>query len=114
MLITRRRVGESLIIADHIEIDVIEIGPTRVKLGIKAPQHVKVVRGEVWLTAAQNIAAGESMTKEHVDGMLMEIEKTDPYVRPAVTDIESEAILSSIKELGEPGVRHDAGLNIPE
>jgi carbon storage regulator len=104
MLIVRRRAGESLIIADDIEIDVIEIGPTRVKLGITAPQHVTVLRGEVRLTEAENVAAAESMTKEHVEGLLVEIEKKDPHIRLALTDMKAGADLSGIQKLENPGL----------
>jgi carbon storage regulator len=103
MLIVRRRAGDSLIIADMIEIEIIEIGPTRVKLGIKAPQHVTVVRGEVRLTEAENVAAAGSMTKERVDGLLEEIGKKDPHSRLAVTDMKSGADLSGIQKLENPG-----------
>jgi carbon storage regulator len=104
MLILRRRAGQSLIIADDIEIEVIEIGPTRVKLGIRAPQHVTVVRGEVRLTEAENVAAAESMTKERVDGLLVEIGKKDSHIRLAITDMKSGADLSGIQQLENPGL----------
>ena len=37
MLILRRRVGEAIAIAGDIEIEVIEISRTRVKLGVERP-----------------------------------------------------------------------------
>ena len=103
MLILRRRAGESLIIADAIEIDVIEIGPTRVKLGIRAPQSVTVVRGEVRLTEAENVAAADSMTKERVDGLLAAIGKYDSHIPSAGTDMKPGADLSGIQNLENPG-----------
>ena len=53
MLVLRRRVGEAILITGDIEIEVIEISRTRVKLGIKAPREVKVDRREL-ISAAQD------------------------------------------------------------
>lgn len=57
MLVIRRHPGEAVHIGNEVEIVVIECAPGRVKLGIRAPQHVSVVRGEVKLTREQNMAA---------------------------------------------------------
>ena len=61
MLVIRRRAGESILIADDIEIEVLETTPTRVKLGIKAPKTVAVLRKEVRLTEEQNRAAAQAI-----------------------------------------------------
>ena len=47
MLILARYVGEKILIGDDIEIMVVEIGASRVKLGIQAPTAVAVDRAEV-------------------------------------------------------------------
>lgn len=61
MLLIRRRVGESLLIGSNVEIQILEISPNRVKLGIVAPAEVSVVRQEMQLTREQNrIAAGNN------------------------------------------------------
>lgn len=57
MLVVRRRAGQSVLIGDDIEIQITEIGPTKVMLGIKAPKTVPVMRAEVKLTREQNAAA---------------------------------------------------------
>ena len=46
MLVMRRRAGESFIIGDEIEIEVLEVTGTRVKLGIVAPDSLSIVRKE--------------------------------------------------------------------
>ena len=61
MLVIRRRAGESILIAGDIEIEVLETTPTRVKLGIKAPKQVAVLRKEVRLTEDQNRAAAQEI-----------------------------------------------------
>ncbi|MBZ5591363.1 MAG: carbon storage regulator [Acidobacteriia bacterium] len=62
MLVIRRRAGESIFIADDVEIEVLEITPTRVKLGIKAPKEVPVLRKEVRLTQDHNRAAAQEIS----------------------------------------------------
>jgi carbon storage regulator len=53
MLILSRKVDESIVIGDSIEISIVDIKGDQVKLGIKAPKEVKVYRLEVF-TAIQN------------------------------------------------------------
>jgi carbon storage regulator len=57
VLVIKRRVGEMIRIDDHIEITVLEITPTKVLLGIKAPGEVRVMREEVRLVQNENTAA---------------------------------------------------------
>lgn len=47
MLVLRRKVGETLLIGDDIELVVLEVEGDRVKLGIQAPQDVEVIRKEL-------------------------------------------------------------------
>jgi carbon storage regulator len=57
MLVIRRRPGESLFIGDDVELEVLEIAGSQVKLGIRAPKEVTVLRAEIHVTAEQNRAA---------------------------------------------------------
>jgi carbon storage regulator len=57
MLVIRRYSGQSIVIGDNIEIQIIETTPTRVKLGIVAPPEIPVMRKEVQLTREENRAA---------------------------------------------------------
>jgi carbon storage regulator len=49
LLILTRKVGESVAIGDDIQISVVEIKGTQVKLGIRAPRDVTVHREEIYL-----------------------------------------------------------------
>ena len=51
----KRRAGESFTIGDDIEIEVLEVGGSRVKLGIVAPDSVPIVRKEARVTREENI-----------------------------------------------------------
>jgi carbon storage regulator len=54
MLVLRRRAGESILVGDDIEITVVETGPQRVVLGIRAPVQVRVLRKEIRLAEEEN------------------------------------------------------------
>lgn len=47
MLVLTRKIGEQIIIADHIRISIVEVGPGRVKIGIEAPRSVTIDRAEI-------------------------------------------------------------------
>jgi len=57
MLVIRRRRGEILVIGGNIEIEILDAGNSSVKLGIRAPREIAVVRKEIQLTYDQNLAA---------------------------------------------------------
>jgi carbon storage regulator len=61
MLVIRRHAGESIWIGEEVEIEVMECGSNRVKLGIRAPKNVAVVRNEARETREQNMAASRAM-----------------------------------------------------
>lgn len=60
MLVIRRRPGETLVIGEGIEIEVLDASPSQVKLGIRAPLSVPVVRKEIQLTRDQNLASARA------------------------------------------------------
>jgi carbon storage regulator len=47
MLILTRRPGETLLIGDNIKITVVDVDRNQVRVGIDAPQEVKIVREEL-------------------------------------------------------------------
>src|SRR4051812_43080187 len=50
MLVIRRKAGEAFHIGDSIEVEILEVGTNQVKIGIKAPREIAVLRNEVFLT----------------------------------------------------------------
>ncbi len=66
MLVIRRRAGESLLIGDRVEIDVLGVEGTQVKLGIRAPREIQVLRKEILITMSQNRAAAR-MSHDDLD-----------------------------------------------
>jgi carbon storage regulator len=61
MLVIRRHAGESIQIGEEVEVVVIDCGPGRVKLGIRAPKQIPVLRAEVKITREQNLAAARAL-----------------------------------------------------
>ncbi|MBL8215527.1 MAG: carbon storage regulator [Bryobacterales bacterium] len=57
MLVLSRRVGETVLIGEDVEIQIMDVSPTRVKLGIAAPKQLSILRGEIRETERQNQAA---------------------------------------------------------
>jgi len=78
MLVIRRRSGESLLVGDEIEIEILEIGGSQVKLGIRAPKHVVVLRKEIQIAGQQNLAASKEKSTAAVDSLLMTLKKREP------------------------------------
>jgi carbon storage regulator len=70
MLVIRRRAGQSVIIGGGIEIEVIEAGSGRVKLGIRAPRDVVVLRKEIAETREENVAAARGLNREAVGRLI--------------------------------------------
>ena len=73
MLILARRINESIMIGDQVEISVVDIKGDQVKLGIAAPTNVKVYRREVYSAIQEeNRAAARAApeTLPSLDGLL--------------------------------------------
>jgi len=48
MLVLDRNLGQTLMIGDHIRIEVIQVNGKQVRLGITAPQYIGVFREEIY------------------------------------------------------------------
>ena len=59
MLVMLRREGESILIGDNVEIRILAVNGSRVKVGIEAPRSIPVLAREVHLVRAENLAASE-------------------------------------------------------
>lgn len=73
MLIITRKNGEGFHIGDNVEVTVIESGKDKVRLGIKAPKDVKIIRSELYQSREFNVEA--AVNKVSIDFMNSFLEK---------------------------------------
>ena len=60
MLVLTRQAGESIIISDNIEVTVLETKGNQVRLGIKAPENIIIMRPEAKNKLPTNFAQPSS------------------------------------------------------
>jgi len=65
MLILTRKLGESIIIDDNVQISVIEINKNNIKIGVNAPRDLPIYREEVFLKIKEENA--QSSTSGVID-----------------------------------------------
>ncbi|MCB6609805.1 carbon storage regulator CsrA [[Clostridium] symbiosum] len=61
MLILTRKKGESIKIGDEIEIFITEVKGDKVRIGISAPENMKITRTEIYLTVENNKEAADKV-----------------------------------------------------
>ena len=109
VLVLRRRVGEAIAIGGDIEIEVIEISRTRVKLGVRAPRATPVVRRETVLIAEENRSASEFIGTrglqdlEEILRMVRKFSAIPPKGLRIAADKYAEDTTGIPNESGEPG-----------
>lgn len=65
MLVLTRKVHQSIMIGDEIEIVVLEVRGEQVRIGIKAPKNVTVHRQEIYAQIqSENIRASETRPED--------------------------------------------------
>jgi len=70
MLVITRKTDESLVIADNIEITVLEISKDRVKIGVSAPRDVTVIRFELMSTQNANREAAQVIPQNALNALI--------------------------------------------
>ena len=70
MLASARKVNESIMIGNDIEITVLEIKGDQIKLGVKAPKSVPIYRKELYVQIQEeNKQAGSAVDVEALKGL---------------------------------------------
>jgi carbon storage regulator len=77
MLVLTRRTDEGIVLQDDIIITVLSVEGDKVKLGISAPQEVRILRKELFeavqvqnLAASKDFLAGQEDTLQKIRGLL--------------------------------------------
>jgi carbon storage regulator len=70
MLVIGRRPGEILMIGDEIEIEILESSHSSVKLGIRAPKQITILRKEIHVTEEQNRIAARQVSATELEKLL--------------------------------------------
>ncbi len=76
MLILTRKLGESIIIDEDVQISVIEINKNNIKIGVNAPKELSIFREEVFLKIKEeNTQSSSSGIIDFVDlhGTMLEV-----------------------------------------
>lgn len=68
MLVLSRKVGEAIAIGDKISITVVEVKGNQVRLGIEAPQDLRIYRQEIYATVQKE-------NRQAADWQLADLEK---------------------------------------
>jgi carbon storage regulator len=80
MLVIRRRPGESLVIGEDVEIEILDSTSSQVKLGIRAPKSVAVLRKEIHVVGQQNRTAAQEISGQAAEKLLTSLKK--PGLKP--------------------------------
>ncbi len=76
MLVLSRKVGESLVISKDIEIIILESTGQTVKIGIKAPKRIKILRKElIEEVSIENIEAKVNLSDINIDYLIKSLIK---------------------------------------
>lgn len=75
MLVIRRRAGETVLIGDDVEVEVLAVESSQVKLGIRAPREILVLRREVYVTRRANQAASADVSPERVAKLMQRLRR---------------------------------------
>ncbi len=98
MLVMRRRAGESFLVGGEIEIQVLQVTGTRVKLGISAPASMPIVRREIQITGDENQIAARCLDVGAISALLQSLPLNPVSPMPAV---ECQ-VLDDIQDQAEP------------
>ena len=72
MLILTRKPGESVYIGENVKVTVVEVKGNQIRLGIDAPNHIRIYREEIWvqiLEENRKAAAAAGDLSEELSGL---------------------------------------------
>lgn len=70
LLVISRKIGESFMIGDEIEVRILKIEGAEVKIGINAPLHVKIYRSEIYDKIVQENKIAAQVNVQNLKGVI--------------------------------------------
>lgn len=71
MLVLRRKIGESVMIGNDIQVQILGVEGDQIKLGFLAPKEVQILRQELYQgIVAENMAAKEQLSQMQQEQIL--------------------------------------------
>lgn len=64
MLVLTRKIDEEIVVNSDVVIKIISVSEGKVKIGISAPDHVKIFRGEVYEKVKQSTIEASNSSKQ--------------------------------------------------
>ncbi|WP_422658580.1 carbon storage regulator CsrA [Paenibacillus sp. EC2-1] len=75
MLVLSRKVGESIVIQDQIEVTVLSVEGETVRVGIKAPKQVDIFRKEVYLSIQESNQESAAPTQAGMNALIKMVDQ---------------------------------------
>ena len=92
MLVLARRINESIMIGDQIEVSIIDIRGEQVKIGIQAPSQVKVYRQEVYRAIQE-----ENLPQQAAEKGFYLLEHLNQLESPLVREVRGLGLMIGIE-----------------
>jgi carbon storage regulator len=70
MLVLTRKTGQSIMIGDGVEVQVLSVAGEKVRLGITAPRDVSIFRNEVYDRIESEVSQGEEEVAAGTDAVV--------------------------------------------
>lgn len=77
MLVLSRKVGESIVIQDQIEVTVLGVEGDNVRIGISAPKDVDIFRKEVFLAIQQSNRESAAPTQSNLNALMKRMDASN-------------------------------------
>jgi carbon storage regulator len=76
MLILTRKLGESIIIGENVQISIVDINKNNIKLGINAPKNIAIYREEVFVKIKEENKIASSSDIINITGFSNTMDKS--------------------------------------
>lgn len=75
MLVLTRKIDETILLGDDIEITIVEIKGDKVQIGIKAPKNITILRKELYQEVSDENLKAQEITVDKLRGVKIEWNK---------------------------------------